>query len=176
MKTIAISAPYHFSSEKTLFESLDSIILEKEHIKLISPALGSLNNLLREYSEKNGFGYEFLSADWSKELNADTERDKRLIANADVVILFDDTCTNKINLLKRWAEEKNIPVYSVTILPNDSIKYTEVLAKELRHITDKNEITATIEEFEIAKEQAIKDAQYEMAAIIRDKIRILSTK
>lgn len=176
MKTIAISAPINFSSKKTLIESLDSIIAVKASIKFVSPALGSLNKILHDYSEKNGFEYEIINADWSKELNADVERDKRLIAYSDELIVFDDGCTNRINLLKKWAKEKNIPVFSISITPSEPIDNTEILFKDLSHITDKNEINATIEKFEIAKEQAIKEGQFEMAAIIRDKIRILSIK
>ncbi len=176
MRTIAISAPYHFSNQKTLFESLDSVIKSDEKIKLITPAIGSLSNLIREYADNNGFEYEFYLADWSKEVNADLERDKRIISDADEIILFDDGCTNKINLLKQWAEEKNIHIFDISITPNDSVKYAEILAKELSHITNNNEIIAAIEEFEIAKEQAIKEAQYELAAILRDKLRILSMR
>jgi hypothetical protein len=176
MRNIAISAPYNFSSEITLFESLDSIITEQKNIKLIAPAIASLSNLIREYSDKNGFEYEFYIANWSKNTSADVERDKSLIANADELIVFDDGNSNKINLLKIWAKEKGIPVFSISIIPSNTVQYTDFLTKELSHITDKIEIRETIEEFAIAKEQAIKDAHYEVAAIIRDKIRILSIK
>ncbi len=176
MKTIAISAPYHFSNQVTLFESLDSIISKDEEVRLTAPAIGSICSLIRDYVAKYYLDHHFYIANWAKELNADLERDKRMIADADEIILFDDGCTNKINLLKLWAAEKNIPIHIIDILPIDAVKYTEILSKDLEQFQDKNDIHLAIEEFETAKEQAIKDGQYEMASIIRDKIRILSTK
>jgi hypothetical protein len=176
MKNIAISAPYHFSNQVTFFETLDSIISKDENVRLTSSAVSSICSLIRDYVDKYYFDYHFYIADWAKEINADLERDKRMIADADEIILFDDGCTNKIKLLKIWAIEKNMPVHIIEIVPIDTVKYTEIISKDLAQFQEKNEIAAAIEQFETAKEHAIKDGQYEVASLIRDKIRILSLR
>lgn len=176
MKNIAISAPYHFSNHVIFFESLDSIISTDENLRLTAPEIGSLSTMIKEYAEKYYLDHHFYIADWAKEINADLERDKRMIADADAIILFDDRCTNKIKLLNIWAKEKNIPVYIIEILPIATLRFSEIISKDLEQFQDKIEIEAAIEQFETAKEQAIKDGQYEVASLIRDKIRILSLR
>ncbi len=176
MKNIAISAPFHFSNQVTFFETLDSIISKDENVRLTASANSSICSLIRDYVEKYYLDHHFYIADWAKEINVDLERDKRMIADADEIILFDDRCTNKIKLLNIWANEKNIPVYIIEILPIATLRFSEIIFKDLEQFQDKNEIIAAIEQFEAAKEQAIKDGQYEVASVIRDKIRILSLR
>jgi hypothetical protein len=176
MKTIAISAPYHFCDKVIFNETLDSIVSDNIDVRFTAAAIGSVSELIRAYAEKYFWEYYFYLNDWSTQLNADQKRDQKMIEDADEIILFDDACTEKINVLKQWANIKNIPIHVIEIPKIDTDKYTQIMSKNLNDLQDKNEIYEAIEAFEYAKESAIREGQFEMAARMRDKLRMLSAR
>lgn len=176
MKNIAIVAPYHFKDVKLFNEALDSIILFEDEERLTYSAFGILSDLVRDYASTNFLDHHCYISNWAKHKEADNERDKLMISEANELIVFDDGVTNRINLMKQWAIEENIPIHLIEIASTDSIKYAEIISKNLNHLEDPNELAIAVEEFEIAKEQAIKEGEFEMAAIIRHKIKMLNAK
>jgi len=113
------------------------------------------------------------TANWSQEINADLERDKKMMNEADMLIVIDDSRSNRIKLLVNWAKESQIPIIKIDVETKKSQNYTEVLKIKLVNPSDKEEVKMKINQLEMAKDNAVNSGEFEMAAIIREKIRTI---
>jgi protein-arginine kinase activator protein McsA len=96
-----------------------------------------------------------------------------MMNEADMLIVIDDSRSNRIKLLVNWAKESQIPIIKIDVETKKSQNYTEVLKIKLVNPSDKEEVKMKINQLEMAKDNAVNSGEFEMAAIIREKIRTI---
>lgn len=173
MKNIAIASADFLKEGNRLTEKLDELAIEHTNVRFLMSSLDPSLDLVQEYALNKFHLIHVFAANWSKEINADLERDKKMMNEASMLIIIDDSRSNRIKLLYNWADEKQIPIYKILIEPNNSQDYIDVLKLKIVNPQDQAEIDFKINLLESSKEQAVNNRDFEMAAMIRDKIRSL---
>ncbi len=173
MKNIAIATINHFKDNKILIELLDELVHDHVNVRFLISSLDSAFDFINQYCEEKYHSKHIYIADWQQHINADIVRDKRMIEDADILVVIDDKESNRIKLLTNWADEKNIFVKRVEVEPHQPCNYFEVLNLKIMDPLDKEEIQQKINQLELAKEHAMNNGDFEIAAIIRDKIRMI---
>ena len=72
-------------------------------------------DLVQEYALNKFHLIHVLAADWSYSINADLERDRKMIKEAEILLVIDNSKSNRIKLLINWAEERQIKIFNYKI-------------------------------------------------------------
>ena len=176
MKNIAIASAGNLKEGSQLKEKLDELVLEHTNVRFLLSSLDPLLDFVQDYALNNFHLIHVLAADWSHSINADLERDRKMINEAEILLVIDNSKSNRIKLLVSWAEERQIPIIKIDEETKESESYTDVLNLKIIDPMDQVEIEYKINILEISKEQAINNGEFEMAAMIRDKIRMIANR
>ena len=173
MKNIAIASGCYLKEGSRLTEKLHELAVEYTNVRFLMSSLDPLLDFVQDYALNNFHLIHVLAADWSYSINADLERDRKMINEADIFLVIDNSKSNRIKLLVNWAEERQIPIVKIDLESKDIQRYTDTLKFKIVDPLDHDEIECKINILESSKELAINNGEFEIAAIIRDKIRAL---
>ena len=173
MKNIAIASGCYLKEGSRLTDKLDELVVEYTNVRFLMSSLDPLLDFVQDYALNNFHLIHILAADWNHSINADIERDGKMINEADLLLVIDNSKSNRIKLLVNWAEERQIPIVKIDLESKESKSYIDVLKLKIVDPLDQAEIESKINQLELTKEHAMNNGEFEIAAIIRDKIRAL---
>jgi len=173
MKNIAIASADYLKEGSRLTEKLDELVLEYANVRFLLSSLDPLLDFVQDYALNKFHLIHVLAADWSYSINADLERDRKMIKEAEILLVIDNSKSNRIKLLVNWAEERQIPIVKIDMESKDIQPYTDLLKFKIVDPLDQDELESKINQLELTKEHAMNNGEFEIAAIIRDKIRAL---
>ena len=167
---ISISTPLFVNQGKLIENKLKFLISDDYQLNIKIPDICDLVFCCNRLSLDNYINLEIIEANWNQDKEkAGVIRNKKLVQNADFIIVYNDGKCLRTKHLIEIANQHNIPIDIILI---------ENLNEEL--ISNGNESIQTllrdIQAIHVEKKKAIDEKNYEFAAKLRDDERKLKLR